>query len=259
MTSVLRRFGPLIAFALSGFDRLRFRGESRLRNNGRGVESYLFQQRLRCIDFPGHVEELTARLRRRTEADAPKSWQARRQGVADPGRRAAVSPAANNRLAEGLATVAEPAPLGERLKPLGRPVVAGGRRRARALNPLTGRDGDLLRLPGRGAFLVRGFRNADLREALFGATADPVRPRREAARVTRRLGPLRAHGPVVKVTGAHRYHLSAAGRRIVTALAAAHASDITRLTAAAGNPRRPRGIQPDINEAPSEGHAGSPR
>jgi hypothetical protein len=37
----------------------------------------------------------------------------------------------------------------------------------------------------------------------------------------------------VKVTGAHRYHLSAAGRRIVTALAAAHASDITRLTAAA--------------------------
>jgi hypothetical protein len=31
----------------------------------------------------------------------------------------------------------------------------------------------------------------------------------------------------------HRYHLSAAGRRIVTCLLAAHASDITRLDACA--------------------------
>ena len=91
----------------------------------------------------------------------------------------------------------------------------------------------MLRLLGRGEFLVRGFRGADPRAGRFGQAPDPVRPRREAARVTRRLGPLRAHGPIVKVTGADRYHLSAAGRRIVTALAAAHASDITRLTAAA--------------------------
>ena len=70
MKSFLARFGALVAFTLSGFDRLRFRGESRLLNNGRGVESYLFQQNLRCIDFPDYAEELTARLRRQTEADA---------------------------------------------------------------------------------------------------------------------------------------------------------------------------------------------
>lgn len=129
--------------------------------------------------------------------------------------------------------MAEPAPLGELLRPLGRPVVDSGRRRARALNPLTGRDGKLLRLLGRGEFLVRGFRNADVREGLFGAAADPDRRRREAARVTRLLGLLRAQGLIVKVTGTHRYHRSASGRRIVTALAAAHASAVERLTAAA--------------------------
>src|SRR5262245_36495968 len=70
MKSFLSRFGSLIAFVLSGFDRLRFRGESRLLNNGRGVESYLYQCNLRCIDFPKHGEQLTQTLRRQTEQDA---------------------------------------------------------------------------------------------------------------------------------------------------------------------------------------------
>jgi hypothetical protein len=166
-------------------------------------------------------------------ADAPKSWQAMRQGVADLDRRAAVSQQANNRLAESLAGVAEPQPLGELLRPLGRPVIEDGRRRARALNPLTGADGELLRAVGRGEFLLQGFRNADLRAALYGQTTDPDRRRREAAKVTRLLALLRAHGLIVKVTGTHRYHLSAAGRRVVTALVAAHTSDVTRLDAAA--------------------------
>ena len=166
-------------------------------------------------------------------ADAAKSWQAMRQGVADLDRRAEVSQAANHRLAESLATVAEPQPLGELLKPLGRPVIAGGRRKARALNPLTGQDGELLRALARGEFLLKGFRNADLRVALYGEAADADQRRREAARVTRQLALLRAHGLIVKVTGTHRYHLSAAGRRVVTALLAANASDVGRLDACA--------------------------
>jgi hypothetical protein len=78
---------------------------------------------------------------------------------------------------------------------------------------------------------VRGFRNRDVRAALYGATADPAERRRQSAAVTRRLALLRAHGLLVRVTGSHRYHLSAAGRRVVAALAAAHASDVNRLTA----------------------------
>lgn len=164
---------------------------------------------------------------------AARAWRPMRKGVADLDRRAEVSHAANNRLAESLATVAEPSTLGELLKPLGRPVRADGRRKARALNPLTGADGTLLRALAQGEFLLQGFRNRDVRAALYGAATDPEERRRQAAAVTRQLALLRAHGVIVQVATTHRYHLSAAGRRIVTALAAAHASDVTRLAASA--------------------------
>lgn len=166
-------------------------------------------------------------------ATAPKSWQRMRKGVADMDRRAEVAQAANNRLAESLATVPDTHTLGELLQPLGQPVIVAGRRRARALNPLTGADGSLLRLLGRGEWLINGFRNADVREALYGTAADAAVRRRHSAAVTRRLALLRTHGVIVRVLKTHRYHLSASGRRIVTALLAAHACDVNRLTTAA--------------------------
>jgi hypothetical protein len=166
-------------------------------------------------------------------ADAAKSWQQMRKGVADLARRAEVSAAANNRLAESLAGVAEPAALGALLDPLGRPVRAQGRRVARALNPLAGSDGALLRALADGNYLVNGFRNRDVRVALFGGSAAEPERRRQAAQVTRRLGLLRAHGLIVKVQKTHRYQLSALGRRVCTALAAAHAADINHLMGAA--------------------------
>ena len=169
------------------------------------------------------------RTKEGADESAAKSWQQMRKGVADLDRRAEVSASGNNRLAESLATVAEPDTLGELLRPLGRPVIADGRRRARALNPLTGADGTLIRALARGDFLLKGFRNADLRTELYGAAADDQERRRQSARVTRLLGLLRAHGLIVKVTKSHRYNLSARGRRIATALLAAHESDVTRL------------------------------
>jgi hypothetical protein len=161
--------------------------------------------------------------------DAAKAWRPMRKSVVDLDRRAEVSQAANNRLAESLATAAEPTTLGELLKPLGRPVLVDGRRQARALNPLTGADGTLLRALARGDFLLKGFRNRDLREALHGDSQEDDVRRRQAAAVTRQLALLRAHGRIVKVAKTHRCHLSASGRRIVAALLAAHASDVNRL------------------------------
>jgi len=165
--------------------------------------------------------------------DAPKSWQIMRKGVADLDRRADVSQAANNRLAESLATVAQTTTLGELLKPLGQPVIKKGHRQARALNPLTGADGTLLRALAQGGFLLNGFRNRDVRESLHGQPPNAVERRRQAAQITRQLALLRAHGLIVKVLTTHRYQLSASGRRIVTALLAAHASDVTRFTESA--------------------------
>jgi hypothetical protein len=165
--------------------------------------------------------------------EAPRSWQQLRKGVADLPRRAEVSASANQRLAESLASVAEPAALGELLAPLGQPVFEEGRRVARALNPLSGADGELLRALAQGDYLIQGFRNRDLRGQLFGACADAEERRRQGAQVTRRLALLRAHGLIVKVQKTHRYQLSALGRRVTTALLAAHAAKVHELTTAA--------------------------
>ena len=161
------------------------------------------------------------------------TWRPLRKGVADMAWRAQIGQAVNNRLLESLATVTESQTLGALLKPLGEPVLQEGKRRARALNPLTGCDGALLRLLAQGKYLVEGFRNADVREGLLGTTTDLAERRRQSAQVTRLLALLRAHGLIVKVPKSHRYQLSASGRRITTALHAAHESDLSRLTEAA--------------------------
>ena len=166
--------------------------------------------------------------------EAAKGWYKLRKAVADLPRRAEIGQAANGRLAESLAAVAASPTLGELLRPLGRPVRRDGRRVARALNVLAESDGALLRALGQGDFLLQGFRNRDLRAALYGEEADPAERARQSARVTRRLALLKAHGLIVAVPKSHRYQLSAAGRRVVTALAAAQASDVSRLLDGAG-------------------------
>lgn len=165
--------------------------------------------------------------------DAAKSWQQLRKGVADLGRRADVSQASNQRLAESLASVAETTPLGQLLEPVSKPVWDALGRRHRALNPSAGADGELLRCIAQGEFLINGFRNRDLRKLLCPATTDRRVQRQQAASMTRKLALLRAHGLIVKVHKTHRYRLSADGQRITTALVAAYQADVNRLTDAA--------------------------
>jgi hypothetical protein len=165
--------------------------------------------------------------------EAPKSWQQLRKGVADLARRAEVSQAANHRLADSLASVAETTPLGALLEPLSKPVRDEHGRRHRALNPTAGPDGELLRSLPHGEFLLNGFRNRDLRKLLYPATTEPRRQRQQAAAVTRKLALLRAHGLIVKIQKTHRYRLSAAGQRVTTALLAAYQADAKRLSEAA--------------------------
>jgi hypothetical protein len=167
----------------------------------------------------------------RQDPGDPKGWHEMRKSVADIERRAEVGEAANKRLAESLASVATRTPLGKLLEPLGHPVLQEGHRRARALNPLVGADGKLLGILAQGDFLINGFRNRDVREALHGKTRDDAERRRQSAAVTRQLALLRAHGLITKVYRTHRYQLGADGKRIVTALLTAHRSDVTRLAA----------------------------
>jgi hypothetical protein len=180
------------------------------------------------INQPGNFR--VYRAKEGAADDAPKSWQQMRKGVADLHRQADVSHSANERLLQSLASIAQTTPLGKLLEPLSRPAQTLRGRRVRALNPLTGADGTLLRCLARGDFLLQGFRNRDVRAALCVPTADPDEQGRQSAAIGRKLTMLQAHGIIFRVQKTHRYQLSAQGKRITTALRAAYTSDINNLT-----------------------------
>jgi hypothetical protein len=105
----------------------------------------------------------------------------------------------------------------------------------RALNPLAAGDAALLTAVSRHEFLLNGLRNRDLRRLLYpGPKPAAAEQRRQSAAVTRMLRLLRAHGLIQKVPKTHRYVVSEAGRRAMTALLAARNASTEELTRAAG-------------------------
>ena len=156
-------------------------------------------------------------------------WQRLRKSVADLYRRAEVSQGANGRYLGALASVSDRTPLRQEAAQVCQPVTVDGQRH-RALNPWSAADGALLEVISRGEYTINGFRNRDVRAALFATGRSAEQTRRDAAAVTRRLRLLRAHGLIKKVSGTHRWLLTERGRRMVTALLAARQADVDQLT-----------------------------
>ena len=158
---------------------------------------------------------------RGTEAEPDKlQWRKLRKGVADLHRRAQVSQSCNERYLSHLAQVECPATVGEELAPLGTAVTRDGRR-YRGLRVLEDRDATLLAAVADGRFALDGFRNADIRQALFGAAADKADARKQSGQVSRKLALLKAHGLVRRVPRTRRWMLTDQGKRVTTLLAAA--------------------------------------
>ena len=174
------------------------------------------------------------RVYRASERDPEqkKRWQVLRKGVGDLHRRAEICEAINGRYLEALASVRAGQSAGEVARTVCRPVQKDGRRH-RALNPWSAQDAALLEVISRGEWMVSGFRNRDVRAALYPDRGEAVELRRQSGRVTRALARLRAHGIIKKVSGSYRYQLTTPGRQIVTALLAARQADVEKLLALA--------------------------
>jgi len=174
------------------------------------------------------------RVYRASERDpeGKKRWQVLRRGIGDLHRRAQICEAINGRYLEALASVRAGQSAGELVRTVCRPIKQDGRR-YRGLNPWSDPDAALLEVINRGEWMVSGFRNRDVRAALYPGKAEPTEQRRQAGRVTRALARLRAHGIIKKVPGSYRYQLTTQGRRIVTALLAARQADVDKLMAIA--------------------------
>ena len=153
--------------------------------------------------------------------NAAKAWHPMAKGIGELHRRAEVSRASNTRYLQALASVENTTSLG----PLAARVCQPPKyrdRRVRPLSPYAPQDAELLTSISRGEFTINGFPTAICGRFLFDDATDlPDAQRRHAAVMSRQLALLRGHRLIKKVTGTHRYNLTAQGRIIVTALIAA--------------------------------------
>jgi hypothetical protein len=156
------------------------------------------------------------RCRPKQDGTQEVGWFPMTKGVANLYRYAQVSQAANARYLEALSVVDDLGVGQSELDRLCAPVAYQGRKR-RALQPLGRDDQALFQAALRGEHAVRGFRNGELAEQLFGPKPDDLGERRkQCGRSSRRISLLRAHGLVAKVPRCRRYRVTLRGQRFMS-------------------------------------------
>jgi hypothetical protein len=153
---------------------------------------------LRCGDDAERWRGLKVYRSKQGDPEGKRQWLDLRKTVADLPRRAELSQAANDRYLEALSTISADTPLSSVTDKVCRTVELNGRRH-RGLRPFDPEEVRLLEAVSRGEFLISGFRNRDVRGALYGPTEEALQRRREAGRVSRKLALLRAHGLIKKI------------------------------------------------------------
>jgi hypothetical protein len=121
--------------------------------------------------------------------------------------------ACNRRYLDALAVVDDPAPAYQELRKLTEPKVLDGRSYA-GFNPARRDDVRLFAAVLDGDHIARGFRNKDLRAALFGVAPNSA-PRQSAA-VGRLLKRLHARQFVAKIPRTRRWRVTEAGRHLLS-------------------------------------------
>jgi hypothetical protein len=120
--------------------------------------------------------------------------------------------ACNRRYLDALAIVADPAPAYQELRQLTEPKVVAGRSLA-GFNPARREDVRLFTAVLDGDHIARGFRNPDVRAALFG-DGGPDKARHSAA-VGRLLKRLHARHLLAKIPRTRRWRVTERGRRLL--------------------------------------------
>jgi hypothetical protein len=168
---------------------------------------------------------------RRRPSDRRLDWLPLRRGIADMRRRADLGRAAAARYLDALSVVGDPIPSHRLLDSVSQRVTRHGRP-YRPLRPISPHEAPLFRTILHGEFTLQGFQNRDLRRSLSADTdADPVQRRRAAARVTRSLRLLRAHGLIKKVTRTRYYRITDKGHHVMTTALRFRDTDLALLAA----------------------------
>jgi len=141
-------------------------------------------------------------------------WFAMCKGVGNLHHYQSHALACNRRYLEALAAVDDPTPGYDDLKKLTEPQRHQGRSYA-GFNPAREQEVRLFAAVLAGDHIAQGFRNQDIRAALYTASRnDPLRQRHSAA-VGRLLKRLQVRGLVVKVPRSRRWRVTDRGRRVM--------------------------------------------
>lgn len=144
------------------------------------------------------------------------AWQPMRKSVADIPRLVQVSQAANQRYLQALALVNPPQPVHRVLDPVSQRIRQEGRP-FRAMRPITAEEARCFKILLNGAFRIQGFRNPQIRSALFpDADRSPLARKKASGKVTRLFRLLRAHGLIQKAPNRRYYRVTDKGTQVMT-------------------------------------------
>jgi len=208
---------------------IRFKGEVisdiRKRSEGTRIKHRVEENSIKMYDKQGYV------LRIETTIDNPKrfkvyrdtyrkgiktkAWIPMRKGVADIYRRVELSRGANARYLEALSVIGDENPSYLYFDGVSK-AVKKNKQRYRPLRPIAADDAKLFSAVLRGEFMIRGFRNADLRALLFCKPTCKEEKNRQMAKVSRIIRLLRAHRLVKKVSRTRLYRITKKGQLLMT-------------------------------------------
>lgn len=174
-------------------------------------------QILRVETVINQPKEFKVRRTTRFKGEVRARWTPMPKGVAFLDRTERMGAAANRRYLDGLVGIADPSAAKKTLDRMAVPARTTTRS-LRGFNPAHPDDARLFKAVLGGEHVISGFRNRDVREALFGATADKAVAKRHATRVTRLLNRLHAHGYVAKIPRTHRWRVTDLGRAAMSAV-----------------------------------------
>lgn len=176
---------------------------------------------LRVETVINQPREFRVRRRRLRNGQQKMVWCPMNKGVANLPGYQRVTRAANDRYLQALSAVADPTAAYQAVSHLAESKMHRGRRYA-GFNPARRQDMHLFQAVLSGQHLLRGFRNAEIREALWGVTPDRRERQRRANAVTRLLKRLHVRGLVAKIPRTRRWRVSAHGHKLLGTMIQLH-------------------------------------
>lgn len=176
---------------------------------------------LRVETVINQPREFRVRRKRERKGQMQMVWSPMNKGVVNLPSYHHVAKASNERYLNALSVVGDPTPMYHQVSQLAESKKCRGRRYA-GFNPARREDVQLFQAVLSGDHLLRGFRNVDIRQALWGESKDRCERRRQAHAVTRRLKRLHVRRLLAKIPRTHRWRVTDRGHRLLGTIVHLH-------------------------------------